>query len=133
MTGKALLSRMLANVVRMAKLIPGLLRHDPLFRYAGIAAGLALFFLVARVAQEFAGPGAIPPSGTNRTEQNIAPPDGQSTADEEPPAPGSSTAPPAPGDAMSPAIAPGRSLEEVEVEPAPRESFGILPRGENPE
>jgi len=133
MIARTLFASALANVVRIAKLIPGLLRHDPLFRYAAIAAVLAVFFLMARITQEFAGPGAIPPGGTNRAEQNIAHPDDRSAADENPPPPGSSTTPPAPGEATPPAIAPGRSLEGVNVEPAPRDRFGTLPRGENPE
>ena len=55
-----------------AKLIPGLFRHDPLFRYAAIAAMLALLFLAARAIQEFAGPGAIPATELRLVEQPAA-------------------------------------------------------------
>ena len=131
MNGTAMLSNMLATASRWANLVPGLLRHDPLFRYAAIAAGLALFFLIVRVAQEFAGPGAISPSGLGRVEQNPTDSEDTRATGITPPVPGSATVPPKPEDAIPPVIAPGRSLEGMEVAPAPRDNFGTLPRGEN--
>ena len=64
MRGTAIVSNLGSAIGHWAKLIPGLFRRDPLFRYAAIAAMLALLFLAARVIQEFAGPGAIPATGS---------------------------------------------------------------------
>lgn len=133
MRGGPLISIAASGASRWARLVPDLLRHDPLFRYAAIAAALALFFLVARLAQDFAGPGAIPPAGSDRIDDNAVNPDDGSPVVQTPPAPGTAVAPSAPGDATTPMILPGRSLQGVEVEPAPPDRFGTLPQGENAE
>jgi hypothetical protein len=130
MNAREAVSNALAIASRRAKLIPGLLRHDPLFRYAAIAAALALFFLGARLAQDIAGPGALPQAGQDRTEENNADPSGRSAADVEPPRPGSAATLPDREDVTPAEITPGRSLENLEVEPAPKDSFGTLPEGE---
>lgn len=133
MRGGPLISIAASGASRWARLVLGLLRHDPLFRYAAIAAMLALFFIVARFAQDVAGPGAIPPAGSDRVDNNAVNPDDQPPVGEKPPPPGSAVAPPVPGDARPPTILPGRSLQGVEVEPAPPDRFGTLPQGDNAE
>lgn len=138
MTAGSLLADIKAAAVRWSKLVTALLWHDPIFRYAAIAAAFALFFLFARVAQELAGPGAITPAaqttsqgsaGSGRDRIDDAVPSA-SALDEKPPPPGSATPSPGQVDAPPLAITPGRSLENLEVEPAPRDSFGTLPQGE---
>jgi hypothetical protein len=131
MRSTAIVSNLWSAIGHRARLIPGLFRHDPLFRYAAIAAMLALFFLAARAIQEFAGPGAIPATELRLVEQPAAEYDGATAT--EPPDPGSAAAPPKPEHAVPPVIAPGRSLNGIEVAPAPRDSFGRLPSGENSE
>lgn len=135
MTAGSLLADIKAAAARWAKLVPALLWHDPIFRYATIAAIVALFFLIARLAQDFAGPGAIPsPEQTSQGSDGSEPVEenddalGASASGEQPPVPGSATTPD-PEDAPV-MITPGRSLENIEVEPAPRDSFGTLPKGE---
>ena len=140
MNGATMLSNVLALVARWAGLVPGMLRHDPLFRYAAIAAALALFFLIARVTQDIAGPGAIPPAEqdtvspvtSDRVGKDVASPGDRSATSAEPPVPGSATAP-KPEDASPPILVPGRSLEGIEVEPTAPDSFGTLPQGEREE
>lgn len=128
-----LISTMASGASRWARLVPGLLRHDPLFRYAAIAALLAAFFLGARLAQDFAGPGAIPPVGLDDVDKNAANAGDGSAAVDEPPRPGSTAKPPASADAARSAIAPGRSLNNIRVEPAAPDRFGTLPQGDNTE
>ena len=128
MGGGPLISIVTSGASRWARLVPGLLRHDPLFRYAAIAAALALVFLAARLAQDFAGPGEIPPAGSDRIGDNVVKPADRLPTGEEPPRPGSATTPPETDDTTPSAIAPGRSLEGIEVEPASRDRFGTLPR-----
>jgi hypothetical protein len=125
----ALSSRLRAAAIRCAKLVPVLFRHDPLFRYATIAAVLALIFLAVSMLQDVGGRGALDSATTapDRAPHDTAPPTGNSDRTE-PPAPGSTGTPAAPEDA--PAIAPGRSLDGIDVEPAPKDRFGTLPKGE---
>ena len=131
MRGTAIVSNLGSAIGHWARLIPGLFRRDPLFRFAAIAAMLALLFLAARVIQDIAGPGAIPETGSRLVQQPDAEVEGATAT--QPPDPGSAAAPPKPEQAMPPVIAPGRSLNGIEVAPAPRDSFGRLPSGENSE
>lgn len=118
MNGRAAFSSMLSAVRRAASLLPALLRHDPLFRYAAIAAALALVFLVGRLTQDMAGPGAIPPK-----QKEFGPPVGE---------PGNAAAP-FPGDETPLKIAPGRALDGARIEPPPRDSFGTITQGNRTE
>jgi len=129
MTPSKLFSDVASALARWARLVPSLLRNDPIFRYATIAAASALLFLIARFAQELAGPSTIPSVG-EATSQG---PDGSATKSrsvDEPPAPGSATTLTDEQGATPLKITPGRSLEGIEVEPAPRDSFGTLPQGD---
>lgn len=129
MSTAALSSRLRAAALRCANLVPALFRHDPLFRYATIAAVLALIFLAVSMVQDVGGRGALEHSTTvpDRTPHGTVPPAVNSDATEPPP-PGSPDAPAAPEDA--PAITPGRSLDRIDVEPAPKDRFGTLPTGD---
>jgi hypothetical protein len=118
MNGRATFSSMLSSVRRAASLIPALLRHDPLFRYAAIAAALAMVFLVGRLAQDMAGPGAIPPK-----QKELGAPVGE---------PGNAAAP-SPDDGTPLKIAPGRALDGARIEPPPRDSFGTITQGNRTE
>ena len=138
MTDATLLGSVRARLLRRLKLVPVLFRRDPLFRYATIAAVLALIFLAVSIGQDVAshrdGPmtGAGKATGshaktTDRNGQNKASPsDGSETA--MPPVPGSQGAPSATQNAPPPKIAPGHSLEGVDVAPAPRDDFGTVPK-----
>ena len=115
-----------ARVAKLMRMTPALFLRDPLFRYAAVAAGIALLFLIAEFAQGLAGPSAIPaaPSasvggGSGKPQASAAPPS----------APTASPATPIP--AGAPAIAPGRPLTGIAVDPAPADTFGILPKGAN--
>jgi hypothetical protein len=135
MSGTQLFSSARATLVRWTRLVPGLFRHDPLFRYASIAAVLALILFTVSVGQHVAGPVAvtgaggktgpaakkIPESGGRQGSADRA--DGAETA--EPPAPGSPGAPSATKDVTP--ISPGRALDHLQVEPASRDSFGTMP------
>lgn len=130
MNGGTLRERLLSAAARWTRLVPGLLRHDPLFRYAVIAAALALFFLGARLTQDLAGPDDIPPAGSERVGEDVVSPGDRSATNAEPPVPGSAAISPKPEDASPPVIVPGRSLEGIEVEPTAPDSFGTLPQGD---
>lgn len=135
MTRETIFSMLRAMLARWTKLVPALFRHDPLFRYATIATVLALIFLIAGLARDFLGPGTIPPADLDAENKPAASEGvrsdganaGSRSATTEPPVPGPATAPPAPEDASPPMIAPGRSLEGLDMAPAPRDSFGTLP------
>ncbi len=101
------------------RLVPALIRHDPIFRYAAIGALMALLLLVGRAAQDWAGPGAIPAT----TPSAVEPPSATGPASP-------NLTQPAP--AAAPAIAPGRSLDGVTIAPAPADDFGRLPRQKQP-
>jgi hypothetical protein len=118
MKPKSAFSSMLSAVRHAVSLIPALLRHDPLFRYAAIAAAMALLFLVGRLAQDMAGPGAIPPK-----QNESGPPVGE---------PGNAAAP-SPGDETPLKIVPGRALDGARIEPPPRDSFGTITQGNRTE
>ncbi len=134
MTAQTLLSSVRATLMRWLQLVPALFRHDPLFRYATIAAVLALIFLAISIVQDVAGnrdgpvAGAgknagTPTSTSEKFEQGNA-----STAvgsPTEPPAPGS---PSEPGQDDTPAVAPGRPLQGIKVAPAPHDDFGTVPK-----
>ncbi|MER8671400.1 hypothetical protein NKH45_30320 [Mesorhizobium sp. M1156] len=135
MTAETLLSSVRATLVRWLKLVPALFRRDPLFRYATIAAVLALIFLAVSIGQDVAGnrDGAMTGAGTNASTPstgtdnfelgNASSAAGSRTT--EPPAPGS-TSEPAQDD--TPAVAPGRPLQGIRVAPAPHDSFGTIPK-----
>lgn len=128
MTGTGLFVSVRATLKRWAQNSPVLFRHDPLFRYAAIAAFVAVIFLTLSIAQDDSrysavggtdkAPGAKA-TATARTGMASAPA-GPRTA--EPPAPGSS-----PDDARPLNIAPGRSIEGIDLTPA-HDDFGTLPR-----
>lgn len=133
MRGGPLISIAASGASRWARLVPGLLRHDPLFRYAAIAAALALVFLAARLAQDFAGPGAIPPAGSQRVDEGTSGANGQPADRGTPPLPGSTARPPASAETTPSVIEPSRSLKGIKVAPAPADRFGTLPQGDNAE
>lgn len=134
MTDATLLASVHARLLRWLKLVPALLRRDPLFRYATIAAVLALIFLAVSFAQDVTGHRDGPMTGGGNNAGTTSAPDkfeqgnassaaGSQTS--QPPAPGS-TLEPAPDD--TPAVAPGRPLQGIKVAPAPRENFGTVPK-----
>ncbi len=86
MSAPQLFSGLLAIGIRWIRLVPALFRHDPLFRYATIAAVLALIFLAVGIGRQIAGFDAVSPM-----------PETAATADDAemagPPAPGSPAAP----------------------------------------
>jgi hypothetical protein len=97
--------------------------RDPWFRYAAIAAGLALLFLAGQFAQDWAGPPLVP-----------AAPAGAAILSADPRLPAAAATgliknQPAPIPAEIPAIAPGRPLNGITVEAAPGDAFGKLPKG----
>ena len=110
-----------AATVKVLRLLPALFMRDPLFRYAAIAAVVALTFLFAQFAQDWAGPPAISamPAG-NAVDKSQ--PSAASTA-------GQTQRPSVPIPAEVPAIAPGRPLNAIVVDPAPVDAFGKLPKG----
>ncbi|MER8814133.1 hypothetical protein [Mesorhizobium sp. M0965] len=131
MTDETLFSSMRATLLRWLKLVPALFRRDPLFRYATIAAVLALMFLAVSIGQDVAGQrddrptdagknASTPPTGRDNFEQGNASSAAQTT---EPPPPG--TLEPAPEE--TPAVAPGRPLHGIKVAPAPHDNFGTVP------
>ncbi|MEI9425868.1 hypothetical protein O7A70_32775 [Mesorhizobium sp. Cs1299R1N1] len=129
-----------ATLLRWLKLVPTLFKHDPLFRYASIAAVLALILIAVSIGQDVSGRSALSGTG-NRTgsaatapervgQNGVVPATGLETT--EPPVPGSPGVPTPTKDASPPAIAPGRSLNGIDVAPAPRDSFGTIPQGDKP-
>ena len=115
----------MSTLGKLARLTPALFLRDPLFRYAAIAAGIALMFLVAQFAQSLAGPPAAPAAPA--ASAGGLPAKLQSSAT----TPAVSGSPATPLPAQAPAIAPGRPLNGVALEPAPADSFGTLPKGAN--
>ena len=110
-----------AAAVKVLRIIPALFMRDPLFRYAAIAAIIALLFLTAQLAQDIAGPPAI-----------SATPAGNSDGANQPSAAskaGQGRSPAAPTPEQIPTIAPGRPLNAIVVDPAPVDAFGKLPKG----
>ncbi len=102
MSAPQLFSGLLAIGIRWIRLVPALFRHDPLFRYATIAAVLALIFLAVGIGRQIAGfdavspmPETAAPAGTGT--KNGKPQGDTDTADDAemagPPAPGSPAAP----------------------------------------
>jgi hypothetical protein len=98
------------NLSNIPRLVPALVMRDPWFRYAAIAAGLALLFLVGQFAQDWAGPPVVPRPASAAATGLIKN--------------GSTPIP-----AEIPAIAPGRPLNGITVDPAPGDAFGKLPKG----
>ena len=110
-----------AATVKVLRIIPALFMRDPLFRYAAIAAIIALMFLIAQIAQDIAGPPvASKPSSGNGVGQSQ--PSAASSA-------GQAQLPDAQIPAEVPTIAPGRPLNAIVVDPAPVDAFGKLPKG----
>ncbi|WP_095204596.1 hypothetical protein [Mesorhizobium carmichaelinearum] len=134
MSGTPLFSSARATLLRWTRLVPGLFRHDPLFRYASIAAVLALIFYAVSIGQQVAGPDAassarektapVARDSQGSAQQGSAGTAGN-TATAGPPAPGSPGAPSATTDTAP--ISPGRTLDHLKVEPAARDSFGTMP------
>ena len=106
---------------KLLGLVPALVMRDPLFRYAAIAAILALLFLIGQFAQDLAGPPALVPTPVGAA--TVSP-----TRPQMPPTV-SSEGPTAPVPGKIPAIAPGRPLGGITVDPAPGDTFGKLPKG----
>ncbi|SEF14913.1 hypothetical protein SAMN05444161_9107 [Rhizobiales bacterium GAS191] len=108
---------LISHLRRALSLVPALIRHDPLFRYAAIGAVLFLLLVIGRLAQDMAGPGPIPlaPDADVVTAPADRPPSAAT--------PTSRTTNPA----AVPSIAPGRSLDAVSVGAAPADGFGTLP------
>lgn len=126
MMNATLLALVRARLLRWLKLVPALFRRDPLFRYATIAAVVALIFLAVSIVQDVAGhrdgPMTSAAPATAPDNRNSSSAEGSQTS--APPAPGS-TSGPAHDD--TPAVAPGRPLQGIKVAPAPRENFGTVP------
>ncbi|EHH05539.1 hypothetical protein MEA186_30052 [Mesorhizobium amorphae CCNWGS0123] len=130
-----LLASVRARFSRWLKLVPALFRRDPMFRYATIAAVLALIFLAVSIGQDVAGHhdrpmtgaaknASTPSTGTDSFELgNASSASGSQTS--EPPAPGSTSEP---AREETPAVAPGRPLQGIKVAPAPHDSFGTIPK-----
>jgi hypothetical protein len=134
----ALLSCGRATLVRWYKLVPGLFRHDPLFRYASIAVILALILMAVSMGRDVSA--RRPISGTRDAGAATAPvPNGGASAPvgnletAEPPAPASPSLSPAQQNEQDRAIAPSRSLDGIDLAPAPRDNFGTVPQGGNPQ
>ena len=135
MMDTTLLVSVRATLLRWLELVPELLRRDPLFRYAAIAAVLASIFLAVSIVQDVSDrrDGSVAGDGKNAGTTSTGPGNfeqgnASSTAGSqtsEPPAPGS-TLEPAHGE--PPAVVPGRPLQGIKVAPAPHDNFGILPR-----
>ncbi|MER8406925.1 hypothetical protein NKH16_19700 [Mesorhizobium sp. M1307] len=134
MTAETLFSSVRATLLRWLKLVPALFRRDLLFRYATIAAVLALIFRAVSIGQDVAGQrddrptdagknASTPPTDQDNFEQgNASSAAGSQTT--EPPAPGSTLEP---AHEKTPAVAPGRPLQGIEVAPAPHDNFGTVP------
>ena len=109
---------------KLLGLVPALVMRDPLFRYAAIAAIaaiLALLFLIGQLAQDLAGPPVL--AATPMGAAAVSP-----TRSDAPPATAAEgVTAPVPG--KIPAIAPGRPLGGITVDPAPSDTFGKLPKG----
>ncbi|MER9228400.1 hypothetical protein NKI39_22720 [Mesorhizobium sp. M0664] len=134
MTAQTLLSSVRATLVRWLQLVPALFRRDPLFRYATIAAVLALIFLAISIVRDVAGNRDGPVAGAGK---NAGTPTSTSEKFEQgnaSTAAGSRTEPPAPGSTSepaqdhTPAVAPGRPLQGIKVAPAPHDDFGTVPK-----
>ena len=134
--GGSLLVSVRATLLRWANHVPALFRHDPLFRYAAIAAGLALIFLAVSMVQDGRRHDAVTGAGTaagipftapDRAGQDKAPPSGGSQT-AEPPVPEPSGASSSSENAQPLKIAPGHPLEDADVAPAPHDSFGTMPK-----
>jgi hypothetical protein len=108
----------------LSRLVPDLAMRDPWFRYAAIAALLAMLFVIGQIAQDWAGP--PPPSPTPAGAAAVNPQRAQTAPT------GTAIRPPPPNAADIPAIAPGRSLQGIIVDPAPGDAFGKLPNGVKP-
>lgn len=113
-----------ATIAKLARMTPTLFLRDPLFRYATIAAAIALLFLIAQVAQDLAGPSSIPAAPSASAGGEVGKPQVSAAP---PAAPRGSSAASVPE--QSPSIAPGRPLNGLAVEPAPADTFGKLPKG----
>ncbi|RWK58568.1 hypothetical protein [Mesorhizobium sp.] len=138
MIDATLLASMRARFSRWLKLVPALFRRDPLFRYATIAAVLALIFLAVSIVQDVLGnrdgrmTGAGKNASTTSAPDNFQHRNASSSAGSlmsEPPAPGSTSDP---AHEENPAVAPGRPLQGIKVAPAPRDSFGTVPEEGSP-
>ncbi|RWB66201.1 hypothetical protein [Mesorhizobium sp.] len=133
----ALLSSGRATLVRWSKLVPGLFRHDPLFRYATIAVVLALILMAVSMGQDVSGRRPLP--GTTDAGAIAPGPSGEASAPvpnvdaADPPVPASLGQSPAQQDKQDPAIAPSRSLDGLDLAPAPRDNFGTVPQGGKPQ
>ncbi|KUM25573.1 hypothetical protein AU467_25700 [Mesorhizobium loti] len=120
-------------LARWLKLVPALFRHDPLFRYASIAAVLALILFAVSIGQHVVG--AVAVTGAGKTGPAATVPEGSErrgradmtggAATARPPAPGSPGAPMATTDTAP--IAPGHTLDHLRVEPASPDKFGTMP------
>ena len=129
MMNATLLASVRTRLLRWLKLVPALFRRDPLFRYATIAAVLALIFLAVSIVQDVLGhrdgrmTGAAPATAPDNVQhRNASSTEGPRMS--EPPAPGSKSEP---AHEDTPAVAPGRPLQGIKVAPAPRDSFGTMP------
>jgi hypothetical protein len=108
----------------LSRLGLGLAMRDPWFRYAAVAAFLALLFVIAQIAQDWAGPPALSTTVPGAAALN---PQLRQTAPT-----GAAIQPPPPNAADIPAIAPGRTLNGITVDPAPGDAFGTMPNGVKP-
>lgn len=106
---------------KLLGLVPALAILDPLFRYAAIAAILAVLFLIGQFAQDLAGPPVLAPTPMGAAAVN-------SPRSDAPPAT-AAEGPTAPIPGKIPTIAPGRPLGGITVAPAPGDTFGKLPKG----
>ena len=106
---------------KLLGLVPALVMRDPLFRYAAIAAILALLFLIGQLAQDLAGPPVLAPTPMGAAA--VSPTRSEATAATA----AEGVTAPVPG--KIPVIAPGRPLGGITVDPAPGDTFGKLPKG----
>ncbi|RWD62879.1 MAG: hypothetical protein EOS60_31190 [Mesorhizobium sp.] len=129
----ALLSSGRATLLRWSKLVPGLFRQDPLFRYATIAVVLALILMAVSMGRDVSARRPLP--GTSDAGANAPEPLGEAGSLEapDPPAPASPGLSPAQQNEPDPAIAPSRSLQGLDLAPAPRDNFGTVPQGGKPQ
>jgi hypothetical protein len=111
----------LSDLGRLLRLLPTLVMRDPLFRYAAIAAVLALLFLIGQFAQDLAGHPSLPVTSPGAAAVDPQRPAASTTGQRQSPA--------APIPVEIPAIAPGRPLNGIIVDPAPADPFGKLPKG----
>lgn len=134
MTDATLLASVHARLLRWLKLVPALFRRDPLFRYATIAAVLALIFLAVSIVQDVTGHRDGPMTGAGNNAGTTSAPDSFEQGNASSAAGSRTSQPPAPGstlepiDEKTPAVAPGRPLQGIKVAPAPRETFGTVPK-----